>query len=127
VTLLLTFLSVAAYTAIFFAISAVLRRPLLIGTAYIFLWEGFFGDLLQFWTMRLTVSFWIRSSALPLLASFTGESDARSILNLNDFFGDSLAVGWVWSMMVLVLISITFLTLAIFALRYRDLDISTEQ
>lgn len=127
VTLLLTFLSVAAYTAIFFAISAILKRPLLVGTAFIFLWEGFFGDLLPFWTMRLTISFWIRSSALPLLSSFTGESDALTILNLNDLYGDSLAVGWVWSMMVLVLISLTFLTIAILSLRYRDMEISTEQ
>jgi len=119
VSLLLIFLSVAAYTAVFFAISTALKHPLLGGISFIFLWEIFLGG----WghsIQKITISHYVRSAALPLLSEFTGKDEALQNLDLLDFSQHSLATGWVSALLALVIISLSFLSFAVVLLRYKD-------
>lgn len=119
VALLLIFLALAAYTAIFFAIATALKRPLLGGVSFAFLWEIFIGG----WDnsfQKITVSHYVRSSAVPLLSEFTGKTTALETLDLLDPSQASLATGWVAALFVMVIVSLSFLILSVLVLRFRD-------
>jgi len=93
ISLLLIFLSVAAYTAVYFAITAALKHPLMGGTVFTFLWEFFVGEI-GHTIQKITITHYVRSSAVPLLSEFTSKNEALQTLKLLGFQDRSLATGW---------------------------------